>query len=88
MRVFLSLLLLTNVAMAEPLPIRKTGQCPSGYSQSGGYCVPMAGTTRDAIPKERRHNVNPAIIPVRVWRHLYIQGGSPQEAADQACPLS
>jgi hypothetical protein len=23
---------------------------------------------------QREHNVNPATIPVRVWRHLYIQG--------------
>jgi hypothetical protein len=33
---------------------------------------------------QRKHNVNPAIIPVRVWRHLYIQGRNPQKAADQA----
>jgi hypothetical protein len=33
---------------------------------------------------QREHNVNPGIIPVRVWRHLFIQGRSPQKAADQA----
>jgi hypothetical protein len=33
---------------------------------------------------QRDHNINPSIIPIRVWRHLYIQGRSPQEAADQA----
>jgi hypothetical protein len=33
---------------------------------------------------QRKHNVNPAIIPVRVLRHQYIQGRSPQDAADQA----
>jgi hypothetical protein len=33
---------------------------------------------------QRKHNINPAIIPARVWRHLYIQGRSPQNAADQA----
>jgi hypothetical protein len=33
---------------------------------------------------QRKHNVNPAIIPVRIWRHLYIQGRAPQEAAAQA----
>jgi hypothetical protein len=31
---------------------------------------------------QREHNINP--IPMRVWRHLYIQGRSPQKAADQA----
>jgi hypothetical protein len=39
----------------------------------------------DAVAElQRKHNVNPAIIPVRVWRRMYIQGRSPQEAADQA----
>jgi hypothetical protein len=33
---------------------------------------------------QRKHNINPAIISVRVWRHLYIQGRSPHDAADQA----
>jgi hypothetical protein len=28
---------------------------------------------------QREHNANPTIIPVRKWRHLYIQGRSPQE---------
>jgi hypothetical protein len=39
----------------------------------------------DAVAElQRKHNVNPAIIPVRVWRHLHIQGRNPQKAADQA----
>jgi hypothetical protein len=33
---------------------------------------------------QRKHNINPGIIPVRIWRHLYIQGRFPQDAADQA----
>jgi hypothetical protein len=33
---------------------------------------------------QREHNVNPGAIPVRVWRHLYIKGRAPQEAAKQA----
>jgi hypothetical protein len=33
---------------------------------------------------QREHNINPSTIPMRVWRHLYIQGRSPQKAADQA----
>jgi hypothetical protein len=33
---------------------------------------------------QREHNVNPGIIPVRVWRRLFIQGRSPREAAKQA----
>jgi hypothetical protein len=39
----------------------------------------------DAVAElQRQHNINPAIIPQRMWRHLYIQGRSPQKAADQA----
>jgi hypothetical protein len=33
---------------------------------------------------QREHNINPAISPQRMWRHLYIKGRSPQKAADQA----
>jgi hypothetical protein len=39
----------------------------------------------DAVAElQRRHNINPAIIPQRTWQHLYIQGRSPQQAADRA----
>jgi hypothetical protein len=33
---------------------------------------------------QRDHNMNPAIIPQRTWRNLYIQGKTPQQAADRA----
>jgi transposase-like protein len=33
---------------------------------------------------QREHNVNPSTIPMRVWRHLYIHGRTPQDAARQA----
>jgi hypothetical protein len=33
---------------------------------------------------QRDHNMNPAIIPQRMWRNLYIQGKTPQQAADRA----
>ena len=36
---------------AEPLPVPKQGQCPSGYSSGAAYCTPMANTSRDAVPK-------------------------------------
>jgi hypothetical protein len=31
-----------------------------------------------------RHDLKPGTIPERLWRHMYIQGRSPQKAADQA----
>jgi hypothetical protein len=48
---------------------------------------PSRPTTRlaDAVAAlQREHNINPSTIPMRVWRHLYIQGRNPQKAADQA----
>lgn len=39
-------------AAAEPLPYIKQGQCSSGYTQSGSYCVPKSGgTVRPAVAK-------------------------------------
>ena len=46
------LLLLAGPAWAEPMPVPKVGQCPSGYRESGGYCAPMPGTARNAVPKQ------------------------------------
>jgi hypothetical protein len=51
MRIILSLLMMTTAAPAQPLPMEKRGQCPSGYAQSGSYCAPMAGERRQAVPK-------------------------------------
>jgi hypothetical protein len=39
-------------AAAEPLPLPKTGQCPSGYRESGGYCAPMTRDAPIAVPKQ------------------------------------
>jgi hypothetical protein len=33
---------------------------------------------------QRDHNMNPAIIPQPAWRNMYIQGKTPQQAADRA----
>jgi hypothetical protein len=38
-------------ADADTLPVPKHGQCPASYRESGGYCVPMAGSPA-AIPKQ------------------------------------
>jgi hypothetical protein len=34
-----------------------------------------------------RHGVAPGSIPERLWRRLYIEGMTPQEAADKAADL-
>jgi hypothetical protein len=37
--VVLNMLVLVGHVRAEPLPVPKTGQCPAGYRESGGYCA-------------------------------------------------
>jgi len=38
-------------AQAEPLPVRNVGTCPDGYASGVDWCVPLPGTTRDAVQK-------------------------------------
>jgi hypothetical protein len=38
----LSLIALRALAYAQPLLLPKSCQCPSGYTESGGYCAPMS----------------------------------------------
>jgi hypothetical protein len=47
----LIMLVLIGHVRAEPLPLPKVGQCPSGYRESGGYCAPMNDRAPVAIPK-------------------------------------
>ena len=44
---------LLTTAAAQPLPLQKQGQCPSGYRESGSYCAPASSRAPVAIPKER-----------------------------------
>ena len=52
-RLTIPVFLLVNLvsALAEPLPQPKIGQCPSGYRESGGYCVPMNDKAPAAMSK-------------------------------------
>jgi hypothetical protein len=54
MRTFITTLLVllaATTAAAQPLPVPKTGVCPSGYASSGSYCVPVSDRAPRAIPK-------------------------------------
>ena len=42
---------LTPAAAAPLIPAVKTAQCPFGYMQSGGYCMPMSRPAPSAVPK-------------------------------------
>ena len=46
------LVVLTPAAAAAPLiPAVKSAQCPFGYMQSGGYCMPVSRPAPAAVPK-------------------------------------
>jgi hypothetical protein len=60
---------------------------PSKRSGKGSKGAPADFVTwkaRAAAELKRQHNINPGIIPARMWKHLYIQGRTPQKAAGQA----
>ena len=42
-------------AMAQQQSLPRVGSCPSGYIDSGNYCMPLSTTTRRAIVKESEH---------------------------------
>jgi hypothetical protein len=52
------LLASTITAIAEPLPVRKVGNCPAGYVGGADWCTPVRGTRREAIVKVRRCPAN------------------------------
>lgn len=45
------LFVLTPAGAAPLIPAVKSAQCPFGYMQSGGYCMPMSRPAPAAIPK-------------------------------------
>ncbi len=45
-----AVLLVAGTAAAQPLPLPKTGQCPSGYASEAAYCTPRRGAPV-AVPK-------------------------------------
>jgi hypothetical protein len=63
------------------MPRKTKPSRPSRAAQQADYKTWLA----DAVAAlQREHNINPSTIPMRMWRHLYIQGRNPQKAADQA----
>jgi hypothetical protein len=41
----------TSAVAQQQLPLPKSGGCPPGFRESGGYCTPGSDTRTDAIPK-------------------------------------
>ena len=46
-----TLVVLTPAAAAPLIPAVKSAQCPFGYMQSGGYCMPMSRPAPAAVPR-------------------------------------
>ena len=46
-----TLVVLTPAAAAPLIPAAKSAQCPFGYMQSGGYCMPISRPAPAAVPK-------------------------------------
>jgi hypothetical protein len=51
--IMLVILVITGHVRAEPLPQLKIGQCPSGYTESGGYCALMSDKVPCCDPEAR-----------------------------------
>jgi hypothetical protein len=46
-----ALAVLAPAALGQPMPMPKSGQCPSGYRESDGYCAPTSERAPVAVPK-------------------------------------
>jgi hypothetical protein len=64
------------------MPRKRSGKGSTAAKQAPADFVTWKA--RAAAELKRQHRVNPGIIPARMWKHLYIQGKTPQKAADLA----
>jgi hypothetical protein len=49
--ILIAAFLLASPALADPMPVRMVGSCPAGYAAGVDWCVPMPGTTREAVER-------------------------------------
>jgi hypothetical protein len=66
------------------MPSKRGGKRPPAGRLANAPTNFVTWKARAAAELKRQHSVNPGIIPARMWKHLYIQGKTPQKAADQA----
>jgi hypothetical protein len=66
------------------MPRRRSGKRPPAAKLANAPTNFVTWKARAAAELKRQHNVNPGIIPARMWKHLYIQGHSPQRDAELA----
>jgi hypothetical protein len=63
------------------LATKRSGKRPPAAKPANYF---VSWKARAAADLKRQHNVNPGIIPARMWKHLYIQGHSSQRGAELA----
>jgi hypothetical protein len=52
--IFIAIIVTAAPATAQQaMPLPKVGPCPSGYTESGGFCAPTSDRAPVAIPKPR-----------------------------------
>ena len=61
------------------MPRRRSGKRPPAAKLANAPTNFVTWKARAAAELKRQHNVNPGIIPARMWKHLYIQGKTPQK---------
>jgi hypothetical protein len=67
-----------------PMPSKRSGKGSPAARPANAPTNFVTWKARAAASLKRQHSVNPGIIPARMWKHLYIQGKTPQRTADQA----
>ena len=66
------------------MPSKCSGKRPPAAKPAGAPADFVTWKARAAAELKRQHSVNPGMIPARMWKHLYIEGKTPQKAADLA----
>jgi hypothetical protein len=64
------------------MPTKRSGK--GSPAAKGAPADFVTWKARAAADLKSQHNVNPGIVPARMWKHLYIQGHSPQRGAELA----
>jgi hypothetical protein len=63
---------------------KRSGKRPPAAKPAPAPTDFVTWKARAAAELKRQHSVNPGIIPARMWKHLYVQGHSPQRGAELA----
>jgi hypothetical protein len=68
------------------MPSKRSGKRPPAAKPAPAPTDFVTWKARAAAELKRKHSINPGIIPARMWKHLYIQGHSPQPKPKKRAP--